>query len=235
MPNNMSYPKETQLTRKQTQSKTYNLCIINGRKTGDHLGNLTSFQWGGGGGDSVIDYVIASQSLFQNILSFSVGEYKPWISDHCPINVGKMDRMDSDLEESNLYPLPTTWYWDENSNQTFETYLKRKKIFERFDQTLSIPNGNEMAKEISSLLSNVAEKCGIKKRKRQNKIGQPNNYPWFDKDCLSMKNKMKQNANLVKKQPHNKKNRESLYVLKRQYKNIVKKKKKSIKLVFWTK
>ena len=62
-----------------------------------------------------------------------------------------------------------------------------------------------------------------------NKIGQPNNYPWFDKECLSMKNKMKQNANLVKKQPHNKKIRESLYVLKRQYKNIVKKKKKEYK------
>ena len=30
-----------------------------------------------------------------------------------------------------------------------------------------------------------------------------------------MKNKMKQNANLVKKQPHNKKIRESLYVLKK--------------------
>ena len=27
--------------------KTYNLCIINGRKTGDHLRNLTSFQTGG--------------------------------------------------------------------------------------------------------------------------------------------------------------------------------------------
>ena len=109
-------------------------------------------------------------------------------------------------------------------------------MFERFDQTLSIPNGNEMAKEISSLLSNVAEKCGIKKRKRQNKIGQPNNYPWFDKDCLSMKNKMKQNANLVKKQPHNKKIRESLYTFfKDNTKILSRRKKKSIKLVFWTK
>ena len=62
---------------------TYNLCIVNGRKTGDHLGNFTSYQFGG---NSVIDYAIASQTLFQSILSFKVGEYKPWISDHCAIH-----------------------------------------------------------------------------------------------------------------------------------------------------
>ena len=28
--------------------KTYNLCIVNGRKTGDHLGNFIFFQTGGG-------------------------------------------------------------------------------------------------------------------------------------------------------------------------------------------
>ena len=54
--------------------KTYNLCIINGRKTGDHLGNFTSFQ---PGGNSVIDYTIVSQSLFPNILTFRVGDFLP--------------------------------------------------------------------------------------------------------------------------------------------------------------
>ena len=45
---------------------THNFCIINGRKTEDIPGNFTSFQ---PNGNSVIDYGIASQSLFQHVVS----------------------------------------------------------------------------------------------------------------------------------------------------------------------
>ena len=53
LPQRNSTDKETNSKGKELLDlcKTYNLCIINGRKTGDHLGNLTSFQWGGGGGE----------------------------------------------------------------------------------------------------------------------------------------------------------------------------------------
>ena len=54
--------------------KTNELRIVNGRKTGDILGNFTSFQ---PGGNSVIDYGIVSQALFESVLSFSVGNFQP--------------------------------------------------------------------------------------------------------------------------------------------------------------
>ena len=63
--------------------KSLDLTIINGRKTGDPFGAPTSFQWNG---NSVIDYAISSQTLFSQIITFKVGAYKPWISDHCPLN-----------------------------------------------------------------------------------------------------------------------------------------------------
>ena len=63
--------------------KSLDLCILNGRKTGDQFGSFKSFQWKGSG---VVDYAISSQSLFSKISSFSVGDCKPWISDHCAIH-----------------------------------------------------------------------------------------------------------------------------------------------------
>ena len=83
------------------------LCIINGRKTGDLMGNFTSFQ---SGGNSVIDYVIVSNSLFYNVLTFSVVDFKPWLSDHCSIHytldVGQIGEENRDSETSTLHPRP---------------------------------------------------------------------------------------------------------------------------------
>ena len=105
--------------------KAYNFCITNGRKTGDHVGNFTSFQ---PGGNSVIDYAIISQSLYQNVLTFHVGEFLPWISDHSAIHfsVDIMKNMrDENPDTSPVIPLPTTWLWDDDSAEKFE------KLFER--------------------------------------------------------------------------------------------------------
>ena len=91
--------------------KTHNLCIIHGRKTGDIPGSFTSFQ---PNGNSIIDYGIASQSLFQHVISFRVGDFKPWLSDHCPIEFNLDIRKACKEIDSNeqFDPLPSKWYWD---------------------------------------------------------------------------------------------------------------------------
>ena len=60
--------------------KGLELSIINGRKTGDVFGNFTSFLWNG---NSVVDCLFTSEQLFKKILNFKVGEFMPWLSDHC--------------------------------------------------------------------------------------------------------------------------------------------------------
>ena len=59
--------------------KAFNLVIINGRKTGDPFGKITSYQWNG---KSVVDYATSSSDIFTDITFFKVGNYSPWISDH---------------------------------------------------------------------------------------------------------------------------------------------------------
>ena len=73
-----------------------------------------------------------------------------------------------------------------------------------------------MVKELNLLLADTAKQCGIKKKKRQSKS--ENQSPWFDRECITLKNKIKQNANGIKKFPENIKLREVLYTLKRRYK-----------------
>ena len=205
--------------------KTYNLCIINGRKTGDLLGNFTSFQPRGNG---VIDYTISSQGLFQNILTFHVGGFLPWISDHCPIHytidIGNINTNPNDHEKSNVYPLATTWCWDEESRQKFEIHLRNEEISRKIDDILSFSDGNKIITELNDLMTNVAEACGIKKRKQKN-ISKQKTSPWFDKECVTFKNKISRSANLLQKQPNDVKLSETLYFLKKEYKRKIKEKK----------
>ena len=62
--------------------KSHDFLIVNGRKAGDIFGKYTSFQWNG---CRVVDYLLATSVDFDKITKFKVGEFYPWLSDHCPI------------------------------------------------------------------------------------------------------------------------------------------------------
>ena len=144
--------------------KSNELCIINGRKTGDIIGNFTSFQ---PTGNSVIDYGIVSQSLFDSVCSFKVGNFQPWLSDHCPIHY-TIDTKECSLEASDTdeaHPLPTKWYWDDDSSEKFEEALNQEAITSKLDEILNSSEGSYMVEGINSLLCETAEACIIKKKK----------------------------------------------------------------------
>ena len=153
--------------------KTYNLCIINGRKTGDHLGNFTSFQ---PGGNSIIDYTITSQNLFPNVLTFEVGEFLPWISDHCPIHytidIGKPSNGEG-TDDSILSPLPATWYWDEKSEEKFTGILESNDFKNKIDLILAKSDGDEIANDLNLLMTNAAGSCGLSKKTKNKKTEYP--------------------------------------------------------------
>ena len=62
--------------------KANDMLITNGRKVGDLFGKLTSHQWNG---SALNDYLLAPDYFQHKITHFSVGDYAPWLSDHCPI------------------------------------------------------------------------------------------------------------------------------------------------------
>ncbi|CAG2197514.1 unnamed protein product [Mytilus edulis] len=60
------------------------LRILNGRTLGDSKGKITFYNHMG---VSIVDYCICSASFLSNINNFTVGQYCPTLSDHCPISV----------------------------------------------------------------------------------------------------------------------------------------------------
>ena len=119
------------------------------------------------------------------------------------------------------------WYWEANSSHKFGTYLRSYEITEKFDNILSTENPSTIVSEITNTLYHAAEECGLKKKRIREKQGK--DPPWFDKECLILKSKIRELAKLIKKSPHNKEFKENLYNYKRQFKNTTRRKKTSYK------
>ena len=102
--------------------KSFNVIIVNGRKTGDPFGKITSFQWNGQG---VVDYVISSHEIFSRIKYFNIGAYCPWVSDHCPISFKlTVQKLPMKPPMENLSDSPDKYYFDEKCKTKFTETLK---------------------------------------------------------------------------------------------------------------
>ena len=211
--------------------KSLDLCILNGRKNGDLFGNFTSFQWNGSG---VVDYAITSQFLFSKISSFNVGEYKPWISDHCAIHQSlQLQGVNATPKaECELRSIPKSWYWDSSSNKKFTAILKSKEMSENLQRIIQIADINDMTTEINNILITTANNSGIKPKKHRTRLPNITNSPWYDQECIHLKSKIKKTAKLLKCNPRDNKIREDLFTLQRRYKCTVKRKKDYIGKTF---
>ena len=207
--------------------KTHSFCIINGRKTGDIPANFTSFQ---PNGNSVIDYGIASQSLFPSVVSFTVGDFRPWLSDHCPIQFSLDIRKACKKDESNEQydQLPTKWYWDDDCAEKYENVLKTDEFSTKLNQIENSLDPDVMVEGINSLLSKAAEDSSVKKKKKSRPQSR-HNFPWYDRECKTEKDNMNKIAKNIKKEPNDVKLHEELYSCKRKYKLTLESKKKKYK------
>ena len=96
--------------------KANDVLIVNGRKIGDLFGSPTSFLWNGEG---LVDYVIADYLTFSSIKNLWVGEFIPWLSDHCPLvyNIELSKQIVTPMENTtnSLKDCPNRLTWDETS------------------------------------------------------------------------------------------------------------------------
>ena len=116
---------------------------------------------------------------------------------------------------THLYNIQPNWYWDESANQNFSIHLDKVSTKNEVDKILSLQDADEMAREIGVTLNKAAEECGIAKKKQRNRCQYPNVSPWYDSECLSVKQKIIQTANLIKRYPQKDKLREDLHILKK--------------------
>ena len=207
--------------------KLNDLLILNGRKTGDIFGRYTSHNWNG---SSVVDYAIASNSIMNSITTFSVGNFIPWLSDHCLIKTiidfGDVS-LRKEIEQMNPKDLHPGWVWNEADREIFTenltlSYFKEK--FEALEESTDL-TPTELAKEIKILLLENVKTSKI----RQKKIANSDSDPWFDSECKRKKENIGRLGNKIKRSPTDQSLRMELSGVKKEFKRTVLQKKRRYK------
>ena len=206
--------------------KAHKLVILNGRKTGDPWGKITSYQWNG---RAVVDYVLMSCELFDSITYFKVGDYSPWISDHCPLlfEMHSKTALSEVIEE--LDELPKTFYIGPRNKTKYLETLKSSEIAVKLLSlnTLDNPEPQELTTKITEILIDSCDKAGIKPNKQ--KIRAKIQEPWFDEECKNLKNSIKTKCRKLRK--NNKNDELHISILKENkfLKNLIRKKEEAYK------
>ena len=204
--------------------KSLDLNIINGRKTGDLFGNYTCFKWNG---SSVVDYLITSSSMFGNIPLFRVGEFLPWLSDHCPIYFtfevrGDLSGGASDTG-SPRKKAPKQYVWSSESKNKYLETLRSDDFQIKWEKCVELDHSdpNIAVNYISGVLVGAAERAKIRSV-RGASGGDP---PWFDDDCRCLKDSIRSLGKGVRREPGSVDLRGKLFSEKKKLKKIVKTKK----------
>ena len=206
--------------------KSLDLNIVNGRKTGDPFGSYTCFKWNG---NSVVDYLITSPPVFQKISTFEVGDFFPWLSDHCPLyfTTEICNPLPIEKKCETRTKAPKQYIWSEESRQNFTNIIKTSEFQTRLKKCFEMDrrDPNNLANHITDALTTAAERSKIKFIKQKDQ----KDPPWFDKSCRSLKEKIKLLGKKIRTDPRSKSLKTELFEDKKKLKKLVKDNKFSFK------
>ena len=214
------------------------LRILNGRKIGDFLGNLTCYNQRG---SSVVDYCATSPSLLESITFFSVGHILPVHSDHCPIDITlKVNITEAGEGESYVYMAkPDNIRWVKTCKDNYYNAIRSpacRQVVTSFLGTGILPNQSsvdEATALLTNLMTHSAKIAGMDVRKgaKPRHQARPDQArkrrpKWHDMSCQEAYKRMKQSAVLVAQYPKNQYLKGKLFSESKEYKKIVKAKQK---------
>ena len=116
--------------------KTNNYIITNGRKLGDIFGSYTSQQWNG---SSVVDYLLTPNSDFDKIITFSIGNYNHWLSDHCPLYTElnlTLPTENNINEKIKTHKKEPAFLWNQKYKEDFRDNLRNDTVKSKIDDLL---------------------------------------------------------------------------------------------------
>ena len=205
--------------------KSLGLVTLNGRKVGDLFGKYTSLQWNG---SSVVDYVIVDQSIFPSVSFFKVGDFIPWISDHCAIRFQLETCMikdsQSDIQGGERLD---SLFWGDDSPEKFIQLLRTHE--QEISEILAAPPNTNILENFQNIVKSVVREGKFKKGKK--KIS--NDAPWFDIACRKSKEDVRVAGKNIQSNPKDPSLRNILTDKKKEFRKLVREKKRSHeKLVF---
>ena len=173
--------------------KAHSLRLCNGRY-GDDKG-VGKFTYVGHNGRSVIDYVIMSQTLIQNITQFYVGEPNI-LSDHCSIHFSLKMFQQNDSAEHQINPkeyINKKYVWDSEKSDSYTYNLNANEtsfvnLQHQLSEAISGEDINRNLRDFTNLMDTVCDplftkKINVNKSSVDSNSSLSNKQPWFDQDC----------------------------------------------------
>ncbi len=169
------------------------LRIVNGRYSLDkNVGKFTCYK---DNGQSVVDYLLAQENLFNSLVFFEVGQKWP-DSDHCPVTFHLKATFLGSSRHQNKDSVNGTFeyskfIWDVGSSETIRNYLFDEQgtahLNEFYDCIYNLESGENAANAFSKCIAQACDRS-LKKSGKQFSSHFPHN-PWFDAECKDIKSK----------------------------------------------
>ena len=204
--------------------------ILNGRSTGDFLGKCTCQK---PNDSNVVDYVISSEELLKDVIYFHVHQFKPLYSDcHSKISFSLKALFQPKTFLKTDEKMPSQFKWSKSSTEKFKRALRNQEIVSQISSFLSTQfdtddDGIDSAcSKFEDIVINVAEQS--LSRKRVNCSKQHKSKKWYDEELYIKRRDLNRKASNIFIEPFNKSLRNSDFKCYRQYRKLVKYKKKKI-------
>ena len=210
----------------------FNLNILNGRSSGDPLGNFTYNNVNLGA--STIDYSICSQNIYDKINNFMVLPQNE-LSDHSKIvtELKVMVKPETLIQDNyDWETLPNNFIWDDTLKSSFSTSLGNNleilsDIKQRIEAGLIRSTGEKIQNLFIQTANKVLKQNHVKIKKTNNTA--QNKKKWFDKECNNLKREVRKLGRHKGKDPRNNLLREKYHEKLGQYKRTC----NSKKFKFW--
>jgi hypothetical protein len=192
---------------------------VNGRKKGDIFGRYTCHNWNG---SSVVDYFLTPLSFVDRVSYFSVGDFIPWLSDHCIIKakILLMDKYAGTATSEETSEVHPGFLWNETSISNYRTSLQGGVMEGKVRDLInsSTPSTTDLADKICKLMLENASSADIKVKKNRTEIL---GDPWFDNECKFEKENLNSLSKKLSKSPSDQKIRRKVFEAKKNFKKII--------------
>ncbi|CAG2203871.1 unnamed protein product [Mytilus edulis] len=214
------------------------LRILKGRTLGDSKGKITFYNHNG---VSIDDYCLCSSEFLPNIVNFSVGQFEPTISDHCPISITIHSQLVNKSCDNYVKPTLRRVKWTTKREEIFKSNMLKVNFgtinsdVDNLTQKIDANNTcnsnvtqsvNDTVSSISSILYNAAflsntnKTPGKTKRSKRRKIKKP----YYDNECESKYRSLKSLTRKLCTEPWNDSLRHKVLYNKKELNKLIRKK-----------
>lgn len=205
-----------------------NMRIVNGRVFGDLYGKFTCHK---PAGSSVVDYVIMSESLLNNVLSFNVSDFIPNFSDcHCKLSFKIMATYASPTKRNIRLTDLEKFVWTPSSADKFKDALCHPVCKAKIETFLQQDQDSEQAAaSLTSIIKTAASKACFSTKNNRCMKGKTQSKNYFDSDLKQKRSILIDKGQLLSRFPFDPIIRGSYFKCYREYTKLRKFKKRHFK------